>query len=62
VKTELKPNQIEVAFLSYKASMSDCIETIYLAAKADPMCDAYWIPIPYYTIITEIKKVIVIRM
>ena len=48
VKSELKPNRIEVAFLSYKASMSDSLETIYLTAKADPSCDAYWIPIPYY--------------
>ena len=48
VKSELKPNRIEVAFLSYKASMSDSLETIYLAAKEDPDCDAYWIPIPYY--------------
>jgi hypothetical protein len=48
VKTELKPNRTEMAFLSYKASMSDSIKPIYLAAKADPDCDAYWIPIPYY--------------
>jgi len=46
---ELKPDQIEMAFLSYKASMSDSLESIYLAAKADPQCDAYWIPIPYYS-------------
>jgi hypothetical protein len=48
VKEELKPNRIEIAFLSYKASMSDSIESIYLAAKADPDVDAYWIPIPYF--------------
>ena len=48
VKNELKPNRIEMAFLSYKASMSDSLESIYLAAKADPNCDAFWIPIPYY--------------
>lgn len=48
VKNELKPTRIEVVFLSYKASMSDCLESIYLAAKEDPTCDAYWIPIPYY--------------
>ena len=46
-RKELKP-RIEMAFLSYKASMSDSLETVYLAAKADPDCDAYWIPIPYY--------------
>lgn len=49
VRFELKPTQIEIAFLSYKASMSDSIKSVYLSAKADPMCDAYWIPIPYYT-------------
>lgn len=44
----LKPDRIEMAFLCYKASMSDCFESIYFAAKADPQCDAYFIPIPYY--------------
>jgi len=48
VKSELKPDKIEIAFLTYNASMSDSIESIYLAAKADPTCDAYWIPIPFY--------------
>jgi len=48
VKSELRSNKIEIAFLSYKSSMSDCLESIYLAAKADPDCDAYWIPIPYF--------------
>ena len=47
VKSELKPNRIEIVFLSYKASMSDSIESIYLAAKEDPDCDAFWIPISY---------------
>ncbi|MCL2221610.1 MAG: CDP-glycerol glycerophosphotransferase family protein [Oscillospiraceae bacterium] len=47
VNFELKPDKIEMAFLSYKASMSDSLESIYLAAKEDPNCDAYWIPIPY---------------
>ncbi|MDR2452093.1 MAG: hypothetical protein LBE85_10115, partial [Candidatus Accumulibacter sp.] len=48
VGSELKPNRIEIAFLSYNASMADSIESIYLAARADPNCDAYWIPIPYF--------------
>lgn len=38
----------EVVFLPYKASMWDSLESIYLAAKEDPNCDAYCIPIPYY--------------
>lgn len=44
----LHPDRIEVAFFCYKASMSDCFESIYFAAKADPQCDAYFVPIPYY--------------
>ena len=47
VAKELKPNRIEAAFLSYKASMSDSLESIYLAAKEDLNCEAFWIPIPY---------------
>ncbi|MCL2839589.1 MAG: CDP-glycerol glycerophosphotransferase family protein [Defluviitaleaceae bacterium] len=46
IKNDLQP-RLEVVFLSYKASMSDCLESIYFAAKADPNCDAFWIPIPY---------------
>ena len=45
---ELKADRIEAAFFCYKASMSDSLESIYLAAKADPHCDAYFIPIPYF--------------
>jgi len=48
VRSELKPNHVEIVFLSYKASMSDSIESIYLAAKENPNCDAFWIPIPYF--------------
>jgi len=38
----------EVVFFPYKASMWDSLESMYLAAKADPECDAYCVPIPYY--------------
>jgi len=48
VKNELKSTRFEVVFLSYKASMSDSIESIYTVAKDDPNCDAFWIPVPYY--------------
>lgn len=44
----LKPDKIEVVFFCYKASMSDALESVYLAAKEDPDCDAYFVPIPYY--------------
>lgn len=40
----------EIVFFSYKASMWDSLESAYLAAKADPDCDAYCVPIPYYTL------------
>lgn len=38
----------EIAFFPYKASMWDSLESIYLAAKKDPCCDVYCVPIPYY--------------
>lgn len=41
-------DKFEVAFFCYKASMSDCFESVYFAAKQDPSCDAYFIPIPYF--------------
>ena len=48
VYSELKPDKIEVAFFPYKVSMADSLESIYIAARSDPRCEAYWIPIPYY--------------
>jgi hypothetical protein len=38
----------EILFLPYKASMWDSLESIYLAAKDDPACEAFVMPIPYY--------------
>lgn len=38
----------EVVFFPYKASMWDSLESVYLAAKADPNCDVYCVPVPYY--------------
>lgn len=40
----------EVVFFPYKASMWDSLESVYLAAKEDPDCDAYCVPIPYYNL------------
>ena len=40
--------QIEVAFMPYKASMWDSLESIWMEAKDDPNCDCYVVPIPYY--------------
>ncbi len=42
------PVRMEVVFLPYKASMWDSLESVWRAAKADPACDVYVIPIPYY--------------
>ncbi len=42
------PDRLEAVFLPYKASMWDSLESIWKAAKEDPDCDAYVIPIPYY--------------
>lgn len=38
-----------VVFLPYKASMWDSLASIYEATLADPNCDAYVIPLPYYS-------------
>lgn len=40
----------EIVFFPYKASMWDSLESIYLAAKADPDCNVYCVPIPYYNL------------
>lgn len=40
----------EIVFFPYKVSMWDSLESIYLAAEADPDCDVYCVPIPYYTL------------
>jgi hypothetical protein len=37
-----------IYFLPYKSSMWDSLESVYLAAKDDPSCEAYVMPIPYY--------------
>lgn len=39
---------IDIVFLPYKASMWDCMETVWRAAEEDPDCNAYVIPIPYF--------------
>lgn len=40
--------KLEILFLPYKASMWDALESIFRAAKDDPRCDCYVMPIPYY--------------
>ncbi len=40
--------RIKVVFFPYKAEMWDSLESFYLAAREDPDCDAFLVPIPYY--------------
>lgn len=40
--------RMAVVFLPYKASMWDSLESVWKTADADPECDAYVIPIPYF--------------
>lgn len=44
------PDKKEIVFLPYKASMWDSLESVWKAADADPECEAYVVPIPYYTL------------
>jgi hypothetical protein len=44
------PDKKEVVFLPYKASMWDSLESVWMAARDDKDCEAYVIPIPYYTL------------
>ncbi|WP_163193267.1 PQQ-like beta-propeller repeat protein [Clostridium thermarum] len=51
LRNELKKEEevrIEIVFMPYKASMWDSLESIWRAAKEDPRCDCYVVPIPYY--------------
>lgn len=42
------PVKLEIAFFPYLASMWDSLESVWLAAKDDPNCECYVVPIPYY--------------
>ena len=44
---DIKEEKMAV-FLPYKVSMWDSLESVWKAADADPNCDAYVIPIPYF--------------
>ncbi len=47
VKNDVAVQTVAV-FLPYKASMWDSLESVWQAADADPNCDAYVVPIPYF--------------
>lgn len=40
--------RFSVVFVTYSASMSDALETIYREMKKNPQADVYWMPVPYY--------------
>ena len=42
------PLRLEIVFFPYKASMWDSLESVWKAAYADPDCDAFVVPIPYF--------------
>ncbi|MDR1320075.1 MAG: WD40 repeat domain-containing protein [Gracilibacteraceae bacterium] len=48
VRSELRPNKLEIVFFPYKYAMADSLRSIWEAALADPQCDVYICPIPYY--------------
>ena len=48
IKYDMSEDKKEVVFLPYKASMWDSLESVWRAADADPDCNAYVIPIPYF--------------
>jgi hypothetical protein len=51
IENEIKyaiKERTEAVFLPYKASMWDSLDSVWRAADADPDCDAYVVPIPYY--------------
>ena len=45
--------QYQVLFLPYKASMWDCMESVWKAAKKDPECVCCVVPIPYYDLLPD---------
>lgn len=47
MKNDIKV-KLEILFMPYKSSMWDSLESIWREASADPDCDAYVVPIPYY--------------
>ncbi len=42
------PNVYKMVFLPYKASMWDCMESVWQAAEQRSDCQCYVVPIPYY--------------
>ena len=49
MREDIPDDKLEVVFLPYKLSMWDSLESIWMAAEADEECNAYVVPIPYYS-------------
>lgn len=39
---------LKIVFMPYKASMWDCMESVWEAAEADEGCEAFVVPVPYF--------------
>lgn len=50
---EIEEMPLEVVFFPYKAAMWDSLDSIWRAADADPECNAYVVPIPYYDVLPD---------
>jgi len=48
IRYGLPDDRKEIVFLPYKASMWDCLESVWMAACEDRSCDVYVVPIPYF--------------
>jgi len=46
-RVRAKREKKEVVFMPYRASTWDSMESIWLAAKDDPACDVFVVPLPY---------------
>ncbi len=55
-KIEQIPVKLQIAFFPYKAEMWDSLESIYIAAAADPDCEVRVVPIPYYEMDQTVGK------
>lgn len=49
IKTAIQglPEEYQIVFFPYKASMWDCMESVWKAANDDPECSCYVVPVPY---------------
>lgn len=45
---DAEEGKLEVVFMPYKASMWDCMESVWEQATKEEICDCYVVPIPYY--------------